>query len=48
MTTAMILTLVMYAASFYLALMGCKGALMLMANLRERRRFERALRRAGL
>jgi hypothetical protein len=48
MTTAMILTLLMYAASFYLTLMGCKGALVMMANVRERRRFERALRRAGL
>ncbi len=48
MTTALALTLVMYAACFYLTLMGARAAFLILASMRARRQFLRALRRAGL
>ncbi len=52
MTTALALTLVMYAACFYLTLMGARAAFLILAEMCERpknkQQFLRALRRAGL
>ncbi len=41
-------TLIMYALGFYLCLLGVRGVFMVVMGVRERLKFEKALRRAGL